>query len=73
MYSWHCADSRTGVYAISLCHYQHTQTVRFRLRDTVVHAVTGAHLTRHPAQLLAVVGESGGIPICSVIMPLSVA
>jgi peptide/nickel transport system ATP-binding protein len=34
-------------------------TVRFRLRDTVVHAVTGADLVIRPGELLAVVGESG--------------
>ncbi|SCL25554.1 peptide/nickel transport system ATP-binding protein [Micromonospora pallida] len=34
-------------------------TVRFRLRDAVVHAVTDLSLTVHPGELLAVVGESG--------------
>ncbi|GAA2709716.1 ABC transporter ATP-binding protein [Micromonospora olivasterospora] len=34
-------------------------TVRFRLRDAVVHAVTDLHLTTQPGELLAVVGESG--------------
>ncbi|MER6757133.1 ABC transporter ATP-binding protein [Micromonospora echinofusca] len=34
-------------------------TVRFQLRDAVVQAVTDLHLTVHPGELLAVVGESG--------------
>lgn len=34
-------------------------TVRFRLRDATVHAVTDLHLTLRPGELLAVVGESG--------------
>ncbi|TDB76729.1 ABC transporter ATP-binding protein [Micromonospora sp. KC723] len=34
-------------------------TVRFRLRETVVHAVTDLRLTVRPGELLAVVGESG--------------
>ncbi|WP_416904755.1 ABC transporter ATP-binding protein [Micromonospora echinospora] len=34
-------------------------TVRFRLRDAVVHAVTDLSLTVRPGELLAVVGESG--------------
>ncbi|MFG3690339.1 ABC transporter ATP-binding protein [Micromonospora sp. NPDC047740] len=34
-------------------------TVRFRLRDAVVHAVTELRLQVHPGELLAVVGESG--------------
>ncbi|TDB79683.1 ABC transporter ATP-binding protein [Micromonospora sp. KC721] len=34
-------------------------TVRFRLRDAVVHAVTDLRLTVQPGELLAVVGESG--------------
>lgn len=34
-------------------------TVRFRLRDTVVHAVTDVDLTLRAGELLAVVGESG--------------
>ncbi len=34
-------------------------TVRFRLRDTVVHAVTDLDLTVRAGELLAVVGESG--------------
>ncbi|PSK68001.1 Oligopeptide transport ATP-binding protein OppD [Micromonospora sp. MH33] len=34
-------------------------TVRFRLRDVVVHAVTDLRLQVHPGELLAVVGESG--------------
>ncbi|MFF3853875.1 ABC transporter ATP-binding protein [Micromonospora sp. NPDC002575] len=34
-------------------------TVRFQLRDAVVHAVTDLSLTLHPGELLAVVGESG--------------
>ncbi len=34
-------------------------TVRFRLPDAVVHAVTDLHLTIRPGELLAVVGESG--------------
>ncbi|MDG4830703.1 ABC transporter ATP-binding protein [Solwaraspora sp. WMMD1047] len=34
-------------------------TVRFRLRDAVVHAVTDLSLDLHPGELLAVVGESG--------------
>ncbi|MEU8070308.1 MULTISPECIES: ABC transporter ATP-binding protein [unclassified Micromonospora] len=34
-------------------------TVRFRLRDAVVHAVTDLSLTLRPGELLAVVGESG--------------
>ncbi|MEN3613494.1 ABC transporter ATP-binding protein [Plantactinospora sp. ZYX-F-223] len=34
-------------------------TVRFRLRDATVHAVTDLTLRVHPGELLAVVGESG--------------
>ncbi|TDC46382.1 ABC transporter ATP-binding protein, partial [Micromonospora sp. KC207] len=34
-------------------------SVRFRLRDATVHAVTDLHLTLHAGELLAVVGESG--------------
>ncbi|MDG4787300.1 ABC transporter ATP-binding protein [Micromonospora sp. WMMD1102] len=34
-------------------------TVRFRLRDATVHAVTDLHLRIRPGELLAVVGESG--------------
>ncbi|MEU1756319.1 ABC transporter ATP-binding protein [Micromonospora matsumotoense] len=34
-------------------------TVRFRLRDAVVHAVSDLSLDLHPGELLAVVGESG--------------
>ena len=34
-------------------------TVRFRLPDTTVHAVTGISLALRPGELLAVVGESG--------------
>ncbi|RQX17317.1 peptide ABC transporter ATP-binding protein, partial [Micromonospora chalcea] len=34
-------------------------TVRFRLRDALVHAVTDLSLTLRPGELLAVVGESG--------------
>ncbi|MEU5910660.1 ABC transporter ATP-binding protein [Micromonospora sp. NPDC047527] len=34
-------------------------SVRFRLRDATVHAVTDLHLALHPGELLAVVGESG--------------
>ncbi|WP_433389451.1 ABC transporter ATP-binding protein [Micromonospora sp. KLBMP9576] len=34
-------------------------TVRFQLRDAVVRAVTDLHLTVHPGELVAVVGESG--------------
>jgi peptide/nickel transport system ATP-binding protein len=34
-------------------------TVRFQLRDAVVHAVTDLSLTLHPGELFAVVGESG--------------
>ncbi|MGC5028787.1 ABC transporter ATP-binding protein [Micromonospora sp. DT229] len=34
-------------------------TVRFRLSDAVVHAVTDLHLAIRPGELLAVVGESG--------------
>ncbi|WP_234359289.1 ABC transporter ATP-binding protein [Plantactinospora sp. BC1] len=34
-------------------------TVRFRLRDATVHAVSDLALTVHPGELLAVVGESG--------------
>ncbi|MEW2382705.1 ABC transporter ATP-binding protein [Micromonospora sp. NPDC047707] len=34
-------------------------TVRFRLPDATVHAVTDLHLTLQPGELLAVVGESG--------------
>jgi peptide/nickel transport system ATP-binding protein len=37
----------------------HGLTVRFRLRDATVHAVTDLHLTVRPGELLAVVGESG--------------
>ncbi|WP_431882411.1 ABC transporter ATP-binding protein [Micromonospora gifhornensis] len=34
-------------------------TVRFRLADAVVHAVTDLHLSIRPGELVAVVGESG--------------
>lgn len=37
----------------------HGLTVRFRLRDTLVHAVTDLEMTIAPGELLAVVGESG--------------
>ncbi|MGC4761880.1 ABC transporter ATP-binding protein [Micromonospora sp. DT46] len=47
------ADGRPGLLEVD------GLTVRFELRDAVVQAVTDLHLTIHPGELLAVVGESG--------------